>query len=60
MKFKVVWQEERAALIDAVDIKDAENQIMAMIKRSIKPEAVKLLSIHRVDPTPPAPLASAA
>ena len=60
-KFRITWQEERTALVEAADIKDAEQQMFYKIKTYSRPEDVKLLSIIRVDPpTPPRPLASAA
>ncbi len=63
VKFKITWQEEREALVDATDIKDAEQQMFDKIKKCPRPDAVKLLSIYSVDQPllpPSSPIASAA
>lgn len=52
-RFSITWQEERVAVVEATDIKDAERQMFDKIRRCPRPDAVKLLSIYRVDPTPP-------
>jgi len=62
-KFKITWQEERVAVVEALDIKAAEQQMFDKIKHRERPEAVKLLSIYREDAPPPpllGPIASAA
>ncbi len=62
-KFKITWQEERVAVVEALDIKAAEQQMFNKIKACPRPDAVKMLSIYRVDaplPPPLGPIASAA
>lgn len=62
-EFKITWQEERSAVIEATDIKAAERRMFDTVRQCGNPDAVKVLSIYRVDaPAPPnkAPLVSAA
>jgi hypothetical protein len=60
-EFKITWQEERSAVVEVTDIRAVEITMFDKIKHCTNPEAVKLLSIHRIDPTPPPlPAASAA
>jgi hypothetical protein len=60
MKFSVVWLAAPTGIVEADDIKIVERSVLHRISRLDNPNSAKLLSIHRVDPPPLSPIASAA
>ena len=60
MKFRVTWMAENSEIVEADNIKIVERGVLAHISRTGDPPKWKLLSIYRIEPELPAPIACAA